>query len=79
VLAAFVQTRERIRPFAEVPFGGRQIFIIALAGRSDVPRGIATGHVSHAIAPGASVREARVLQVSGNMDVALALSHNITC
>ncbi len=37
--------------FAEVPFDGAADLLTALAGRNDVRLGIATGHVSHAIAP----------------------------
>ena len=37
--------------FAEVPFGGAADLLAALAERKDVRIGIATGHVSHAIAP----------------------------
>jgi phosphoglycolate phosphatase len=37
--------------FAEVPFAGAADLLTALAGRNDVRLGIATAHVSHAIAP----------------------------
>jgi phosphoglycolate phosphatase len=37
--------------YAEVPFGGAAELLVALADRNDVRLGIATGHVTHAIAP----------------------------
>ena len=37
--------------YAEVPFGGAADLLVALAEHNDVRLGIATGHVSHAIAP----------------------------
>jgi phosphoglycolate phosphatase len=37
--------------YAEVPFGGAADLLAALAEHNDVRLGIATGHVSHAIAP----------------------------
>jgi phosphoglycolate phosphatase len=37
--------------FADVPFDGAADLLTALAGRSDVRLGIATGHVSHALSP----------------------------
>ncbi len=53
-----VATYQRLLPllraeaaYAEVPFGGAADLLAALAGHSDVRLGIATGHVSHAIAP----------------------------
>jgi phosphoglycolate phosphatase len=53
-----VGTYQRLLPllradaaYAEVPFGGAADLLAALAEHNDVRLGIATGHVSHAIAP----------------------------
>jgi phosphoglycolate phosphatase len=54
MLAAYQRVLPLLRAdaaFAEVPFGGAAELLAALAERKDVRIGIATGHVSHAIAP----------------------------
>jgi phosphoglycolate phosphatase len=57
-IMAMAQAYQRLLPrlradtaFAEVPFSGAADLLAALNQRDDVRLGIATGHVSHAIAP----------------------------
>jgi phosphoglycolate phosphatase len=52
--AAYQRVLPKLRAdaaFADVPFSGAPDLLTALAGRSDVRLGIATGHVSRAVAP----------------------------
>jgi phosphoglycolate phosphatase len=52
--AAYRRTLPLLRAdpaFADVPFGGAADLLRELAARSDVRLGVATGHVSHAVAP----------------------------
>jgi phosphoglycolate phosphatase len=54
MVAAYRRVLPRLRAdaaFAEVPFGGAADLLAALAGQNEVRLGIATRHVSHAIAP----------------------------
>ena len=54
MVAAYRQVLPQIRAdaaYAEVPFDGAADLLAALAEHKDVRLGIATGHVSHAIAP----------------------------
>jgi phosphoglycolate phosphatase len=54
MVAAYQRLLPRLRAdaaFAEVPFGGAADLLNVLAAQNDVRLGIATGHVSHAIAP----------------------------
>ena len=54
MVAAYQRVLPQIRAdaaFAEVPFDGAADLLSALSGHKDVRLGIATGHVSHTIAP----------------------------
>jgi phosphoglycolate phosphatase len=54
MVAAYQRVLPQIRAdpaFAEVPFDGAADLLSALSGQKDVRLGIATGHVSHTIAP----------------------------
>jgi phosphoglycolate phosphatase len=54
MVAAYQRLLPRLRAdaaFADAPFSGAADLLAALAGHNDVRLGIATGHVSHAIAP----------------------------